>query len=341
MSIKKVAKIAGVSIATVSRYFNNPDKVSKETQKKVQHAIGKIDYSPNTLAQNVRRGKTGLIITVVPQISSSLYEPLIKTINQIANDREYSLLVKESDFNSLSLDYFKHMIRCKQADGFIILTGLAPQIEQPSSETLPIVLACEPIAASNHSYHLPYLAIDYFQAAKEATQHLLKSGHKQIAFIAQSYTSTSTLEQQRGYLSAIQEAGLTIPKYHSTIDSQTLSLQDKLNTLIQSAPKPTGLYCADDETAIEAMHWIKQNGLHIPQNISVIGFHNTRFSELCDPPLTTINNPMADIGEQAIKILFDIIDSNPIVASESTYFKHHIIVRESTHPPTLKPIKAI
>ncbi|MGH1438748.1 MAG: LacI family DNA-binding transcriptional regulator [Cellvibrionaceae bacterium] len=332
MSIKKVAKIAGVSIATVSRYFNNPDKVSKKTQEKVQYAIDKINYSPNTLAQNLRRGKTGLIITVVPKISSLLYEPIIKTINQLANNKEYTLLVKESGFNSLSLDYFKHMIRCKQSDGFIILTGLAPQAEQTSNEALPIVLACEPAAPDDHSYNLPYLAINYFQAAKDATQHLLRNGHKQIAFIAQDYSSTSTLEQQRGYLNVMQEANLAVPEYHSAIDKKKLSLQDKLNTMIQSASKPTGIYCADDETAIEAMHWIKKNGLHIPQDISVMGFHNTRFAELCDPPLTTINNPMADIGEQAMKILFEIIDSNSTASSDSKRFKHQIIVRESTHP---------
>lgn len=332
MSIKKVAKIAGVSIATVSRYFNNPDKVSKKTQEKVQHAIDQINYSPNTLAQNLRRGKTGLIIAVVPKICSLLYEPIIKKINQLASENEYSLLLKESDFNSLSLNYFKHMIRCKQSDGFIILTGLAPQIEPASNEVWPIVLACEPASPVNHSCNLPYLAIDYFQAAKDATLHLLKDQHKEIVFIAQDDSSTSTLEQQRGYLAAMEEASLSVPEDVLNINGDKLSLQDKLNILIQSTPKPTGIYCADDETAIEAMHWIKKNRLHIPQDISVMGFHNTRFSKLCDPPLSTVDNPMAEIGEQAIKILFDIIQSNSITAKVSSPFEHRVIVRESTHP---------
>jgi len=328
MSIKKVANIAGVSIATVSRYFNNPEKVSKKTQKKVQSAIDKINYSPNALAQNLRRGKTGLIIAVVPKINSPLYEPITKQLNALASEREYNLLVKESDFNSLSLDYFKTMIRCKQADGFIIMTGLAPHAPNTIGERLPIVLACEPLT-TEQQYQLPYLAINYFQAARDATHYLLENKHSTIAFIANDYSSNSILEQQRGYLKAmsdtLEETSVAIIKPNE----YSLSLQEKLNSLMQSKSKPTAIYCADDETAIEMIHWLKKNNLRIPKDISIIGFHNTRFSQWCDPPLTTVNNPLTDIGRQAMETLFEIIDYGSLKADINS-FNHEIIVRKST-----------
>lgn len=328
MSIKKVANIAGVSIATVSRYFNNPDKVGKDTQKKVQHAIDKLNYSPNASAQNLRRGKTGLIIAVVPKISSSLYEPITTQINALAIERGYKLLVQESGFNNLSLGYFKTMIRCKQSDGFIILSGLAPHDKQDIEESLPIVLACEPLSA-NQQHQLPCLAIDYFNAAVEATQHLLNNKHSNIAFIAQDYSSNSVLAQQRGYMQAMSEAPEQTSTFIAGPETHTLSVKEKLNNLIQSQPKPTAIYCADDETAIEVMHWVKKKGLQVPRDMSIIGFNNTRFSKLCDPPLTTVNNPLAAIGERAINILFDIIDSGSSDANTSA-FNHEMIIREST-----------
>lgn len=329
MSIKKVANIAGVSIATVSRYFNNPDKVSRRTQEKVQNAIDAINYSPNALAQNLRRGKTGLIIVVVSKISSSLYEPIIRQLNKLAREHSYNLLVKESDFNSLPLGYFENMIRCKQSDGFIILTGLQPQSYQLPKELLPIVLACEP--SLRPDCNLPRLTINYAEAAKDATRYLIKNKHQHIAFIAQNYSSTSTLEQQRGYLEAMQEAGLQSLGRIIDMENQQLSLQKKLNLLLETNPRLTAICCADDETAIETMHWLKARGFKIPENISVIGFHNTYFSKLCDPPLTTINNPMEEMGEQAIKLLFSIINSEPLEKSPNT-FNHNIVIRHSTRP---------
>lgn len=327
MSIKKVANIAGVSIATVSRYFNNPDKVSKKTQEKVQSAADKIDYSPNSLAQNLRRGKTGLIIAVVPTLSSSVFEPIIRQLNQLAKDQDYTLLLKEAECNSLTVDYFKYLLRCKQADGFIVLSGINTANNSSIKHSkMPVVLAHEPDLSKQSG--LPCLSIDYFSAAQEATQYLIDHHHKHIAFVSQYSQANSVKELERGFQSTIQTNQGDISVYSLNKNEQTLSIKEKVNQLLNNSPKPTAVLCADDGTAIEVIHWLKQKGLRVPDDISVMGFHNTHYSALSDPPLTTVNNPLVNIGHHTIEILFQLIN-NESVEEPIQPFKHSIVERGS------------
>ncbi len=332
MSIKKVAHAAGVSIATVSRFFNNPNQVSKETREKVQQAIKRLNYTPNTLAQNLRRGKTGLIIAVIPKISSPRYESLIKQLNKSANDNGYTLLVKEAEFNSLSLDYYQNMIRCKQADGFILLVGLPKESAHKIDSTLPIVLISEPHSLLNGN-RLSYLSIDYCQAVQEATEYFISLGHSSIAFIANNYSPLTISEQQKGFSQAMTTAGLSLSGRIIPSHQHTLNLQEKLRLLLGTKPTPTAIFCADDYTAIESLHWIKAEGMKIPDDISVIGFNDTRYTEITSPPLTTIKQPMDVIGAEAMALLYKLIDGQP-TSSDPTTYEHKLIIRNSTSPIT-------
>jgi LacI family repressor for deo operon, udp, cdd, tsx, nupC, and nupG len=329
MSIKKVANIAGVSIATVSRFFNNPNQVSKQTREKVEEAIKRINYTPNALAQNLRRGKTGLIIVVIPRISSPLYESIIKQLNKSAKENGYHLLVKEAGFNSLPLDYYEQMIRCKQADGFILLVGLADQEPDDIKKELPIVLACEPHKFQNSNGSLPCITINYTSAAEEATDYLIHLGHEAIAFMARDHEPLTVSEQQAGFQKAMLSHDLCIFGRLLNKQYDNLSIQEKLKKLLETTPQTTAILCSDDDTAIELLHCIKTLGLKVPDDISVMGFNNVRYTEMTDPPLTTVHQPMIDIGDYAMKTLFDRIDGNS-TQSEQELFKHQIIIRNST-----------
>lgn len=333
MSIKKVANIAGVSIATVSRFFNKPNQLSHQTRKKVEEAIKCINYTPNALAQNLRRGKTGLVIAVTPRISSPLYESIIKQLNQSANANGYHLLVKEAGFNSLSLEYYQQMIDCKQADGFILLVGLAKQQTENITDKLPVVLACEPHKFNDKAYPLACININYANAAQDATEYLIQLGHTAIGFIARSHESQATLQQQEGFKQAMITAELSI--FGRTLNQQQdeLSIQEKLHYLLETTPQPTAIFCADDDTAIELIHCIKTLGLNVPENISVMGFNNVRYTEITDPPLSTVHQPMADMGTQAMKTLLNIIENDNDELLHQDKFEHTLIIRNSTTPP--------
>ncbi|MGH1485693.1 MAG: LacI family DNA-binding transcriptional regulator [Cellvibrionaceae bacterium] len=333
MSIKKVANIAGVSIATVSRFFNNPNQVSKQTREKVEEAIKRINYTPNTLAQNLRRGKTGLVIVVIPRISSPLYESIVKQLNQAAKANGYHLLVKEAGFNSLPLDYYQQMIRCKQADGFILLVGLADKDLSKIEKNLPIVLACEPYQFNGMEYPLPCMTIDYSLAAQEATEYLIHLEHKAIAFMARDHEPLTVSEQQSGYQSAMEENKLPVIGRFLNHEYDRLSIQEKLQKLLDTAPRPTAILCSDDDTAIELLHCIKTLGLRVPEDISVMGFNNVRYTEMTDPPLTTVHQPMIDIGDTAMNTLLALIDGD-LPPNKDKEFNHKIIIRNSTSRAT-------
>ena len=328
MSIKKVANIAGVSIATVSRFFNNPNQVSKRTREKVEEAIKRINYTPNALAQNLRRGRTGLVIVVVPKISSPLYESIVKQLNQSAKAEGYHLLVKEAGFHSLPLDYYQQMLRCKQADGFILLVGLSDKNSNDIDKDLPIVLACESHHFTDDDHNLPCISINYPLAAQEATKYLIQLGHTAIAFIARDHDTQTIMEQQSGFQKAMIESDLSIFGRLLNDQHDKLSIQEKLQRLLETNPRPTAILCADDDTAIELLHCIKTLGLKVPDDISVMGFNNIRYTEMTDPPLTAIHQPMTDIGTEAMRILLELIDGQQ--PSSPNKFKHQIIIRNST-----------
>ena len=330
MSIKKVANIAGVSIATVSRFFNNPNQVSKQTREKVEAAIKRINYSPNALAQNLRRGKTGLVIAVTPHITSPLYEDIIRELNDSAKNNGYNLLVKEAGFNSLPLSYYEQMIRCKQADGFVLLVGL-PEHEHDidMDESSPIVLACEPHQLSKHRPSLPCITINHKKAIQEATDYLIQLGHKDIAFIAKNHDPLTVREQQSGFQKSMLEAGLSLFGRLQSKQHDKLSIEQKLQRLLDTQARPSAIICADDETAIETLHHIKSLGFKVPEDISLVGFSNIRYAEMTDPPLTTIHCPMGVIGNTAMEHLLNLIDGKSI-SRHSLAIEHSLIIRNST-----------
>ncbi|MEO0444107.1 MAG: LacI family DNA-binding transcriptional regulator [Pseudomonadota bacterium] len=330
MSIKKVANIAGVSIATVSRFFNNPNQVSKQTREKVEAAIKRINYTPNALAQNLRRGKTGLVIAVSPHITSPLYEDIIQQLNQSAKNNSYNLLVKEAGFNSLPLSYYEQMIRCKQADGFVLLVGL-PEHEQDidMDVSLPIVLACEPHQLSAGRPSLPCITIDHKQATQEATDYLIHLGHQAIAFIASDHDPLTVREQQSGFQKSMLESKLSLFGRLLSNQQDNLSIERKLHRLLDTQSRPTAIICADDETAMETLHHIKSLGLKVPGDISLIGFSNIRYAEMTDPPLTTIDCPMDIIGNIAMQHLLELIDGKSVTRHLPT-LEHSLIIRNST-----------
>jgi LacI family repressor for deo operon, udp, cdd, tsx, nupC, and nupG len=336
MSIKKVANIAGVSIATVSRFFNNPSQVSKRTRVKVENAIKKINYQPNALAQNLRRGKTGLIIVVTPSICSPLYTSLMNQLHESAHRQGFNLLVKEAEFNSLSLGYFQNMIRCKQADGFVLLTGLAQQNHIELDVNLPLVLISEPHQIQASNQQLPYLSIDHTGAAREATEYLIDLGHQTIAFIAPTYNSFAVSLQIDGYKKAMSRADLPVfDNLAISLIDENLTIEEKLKHSLTSPSKPTAILCSDDETAIEVLHFAKKHGLKVPNDISIMGFNNTHIAEISDPPLTSIDQPMSTIGDDAVRLLTKLINKEEFKLSEQNTFHHKIIIRQSTTPPIL------
>ena len=333
MTIKKVATMAGVSIATVSRFFNNPNQVSENTRRRVESAIQDIKYTPNRLAQNLRRGKTGLIIAVIPNMGFFTYEPMLNQLNEYAKGFGYTLLIQEVPPNTdFSLSHFQEMLQCKQADGFILFTSMECNVPTEKSSHFPIIMAGEPLP-NNSTVELPSITINHYRAGRDATQYLIKLGHRDIAYLTSHPHRVSSNQRQLGYLNAMEHEKLSVFGRTVTHLEKTVSLEDKIETLLATKSRLTALLCEDDDTALCAMKIIKAKGYSVPKDISIMGFNNIRYSELSDPSLSTIEIPVAQISEQIIDTLIKIIDKHAFNI-QPIILQHSLVIRDSTSPPT-------
>ncbi|NIB39953.1 LacI family transcriptional regulator [Pseudomaricurvus alkylphenolicus] len=335
VSIKDVAKIAGVSIATVSRYLNSPDQVRENTRNKVEKAIKDTGYAPNTLARNFRRGKTHMIVVVVPSIGIPFFEAVMEGIWHVAEEQDYSILVRDTRYNTVDFDEFSKMIFSKEADGIILLSTLSPFTydEQVLSgrKHPPIVLSCESVTSEMSQF--PSVRIDNEAAAREATQYLISLGHKKIAFMKGRSDSTLTQGREQGYRRAMSDAKLPIePDWLLEGQMSLEGARRSTRKLLHQSDRPTAVFCANDEMAMAAIHEIKTAGLKVPDDISIIGFDDIRFSEVMDPPLTTVAQPAEEIGERTMYRLCRAIEGKEIGQATETV-PHKLVVRRSTAPP--------
>ena len=337
VSIKDVAELAGVSIATVSRCINNPEKVTERTRAKVQDAISQTGYSPNTIAQSFRRGRTNLIMVVIPSVGDPFFSALMRGVKRAAQAKGYSVVIEETQSNTMTADEVSRVLVSNQTDGIVLLGAISPYgteiLSARSRRNLPVVVGCEKV--SPDLADLPSVRVDNVAGASDATKFLISHGHKRIAMIRGQGSSLLTKDRETGYRSAMREAGLPISfgwvvEGRMTIPGARHATRDLLNC----ADRPTAIFCANDEMAIGCLHELRTAGVVVPDDISVIGFDDTRYAEVTDPPLTTIRQPAEEIGLRVMDRICRRIEEGPGVGnSEPEIVPHKLIVRQSVAAP--------
>ena len=335
VSIKEVAELAGVSIATVSRCINSPEKVTERTRLKVQDAISRTGYSPNTLAQSFRRGRTNLIMVVIPSVGDPFFSALMRGVKKSAKARGYSIVIEETQSNTMTADEVSRMLVSNQTDGIVLLGSISPYgtevLSARSQRTLPVVVGCEKV--SPDLADLPSVRVDNFAAAADATHFLIRHDHERIGMICGEESSLLTKDRELGYRSAMKQAGL--PIRHGWIVEGRMTIQGARRAtrkLLDCTDQPTAIFCANDEMAIGCLHELKASGLDVPRDMSVIGFDDIRYAEVTDPPLTTIRQPAEEIGELVIDRICRRIEEGA-GDSELQIVPHKLVVRQSVAAP--------
>ena len=332
VSIKQVAEIAGVSIATVSRCINNPAQLRERTRARVQAAILETGYSPNTIAQSFRRGRTNVIMVVMPSIGDPFFTDVMRGIRSVVSEHGYSIIINETNFNTMTAEEIGAIMVSRQADGFILLASIFPfgneVLARAEKRSQPVVIGCETISASLAD--IPSVHIDNVAAAREATDFLISNGHKKIAFISGQSTSLLTKDREFGYRAAMHKAQLAIEE--GWVLEGNLSIEGAgkaCSKLLRHSERPTAIFCANDEMALGCMHEIKRQGLSVPEDISVMGFDDIRYAQVMDPALTTIAQPARQIGERVAVRLFKAIETGNQPNNQPVILPHKLIVRES------------
>lgn len=332
VSIKQVAELAGVSIATVSRCLNQPEQVKEATRAKVEKAIAETGYLPNALARDIRRGHTNIILVALPSIGDPFFTEVMAGLSSVADQHGFSIAINETEFNTLTAQEIGSILMSRQADGIILLASDFPfgseALDLAGRRGQPIVIGCE--AISEDLSRFPSVHIDNVAAAKEATDFLISQGHRKIAFIAGTRTSLLTVDRERGYLTAMREAGLEPEPGWVVEGKQNLAgAMEATRKLLEHAHRPTAIFCATDEMAIGSLHTVKSHGLSVPADISIMGFDDIRYAAVTDPPLTTIAQPARLIGERVAAQLVNAINNTSNQKAESEIVPYKLVVRQS------------
>ena len=309
-NIREVARLAGVSVATVSRTLKSPERVLPETRDKVNAAVEQANYRPNLMAVQFRSRKTGNLVILVPAIANTFFARVISGAQKAAQAAGYRLLLCDTQGQEAVERQFAELVYAHQADGVIQLRAFDPFDTAASNADLPpIVNACEVISDGRHAT----ISLDNFAAAKAMTEHLIALGHQRIGLIKGSRSSPLTRDRLAGYQAALREAGIGFDEELVCHGDFTLNAGFVgASTMLTMATKPTALFCENDEMAIGALKRIKQAGLRVPEDISLVGFDDIPMAAYCDPPLTTISQPAEAFGEKAVQMLIMLIDKKPL-----------------------------
>lgn len=333
-TISNVADLAGVSIATVSRYLNHPARVRPDTRDRVQKAVKQLGYSPNGLAQSFRRGRTNIIMVVMPHAGCPFLGEVLTGVREGIAGR-YSIVIAEANLAHGSYEQVGAMLVSRQVDGLVLLatrppfgTGLE---DLGRGRRLPIVIGCE--AVSHELDSLPSVQIDNFAAAYEATRHLIDLGHKRIAFVGGPLDKLVTRDRERGFRVAMVEFGLPVPdSYVQAVPLSTDGGAAAAAELVRADPRPTATFCGNDEMALGALASFRSAGLRIPEDMSVMGFDDIRYAAISSPPLSTVAQPANAIGRRVAARIIGEIEGEPPSGPCEEILRYRLVIRQSTGP---------
>jgi LacI family repressor for deo operon, udp, cdd, tsx, nupC, and nupG len=332
VTIRDIAKRAGVSVATVSRTLREPEAVRPLRRERVQQAIDEMNYTPDAIARQLRRRSNETIIVIVPEIANPFFSGILQSIENVAHSLGYRVLIGETQGKQERLDYYADMVQTRVADGLILLGSLLPRIVTDNLKAgrkeppIPLVLACERFDGLD----CPNVVIDNVAAAYLAVEHLIESGRKRIATITGPLENPLTVDRLKGYRDALSAAGLEVREdWVVQGDFSIESGYAAMRSLLEAGQMPDGVFCAGDEMAIGAMHAIREAGLVIPRAIAVVGFDDLRFGAFAAPPLTTIRQPTNELGESAMRMMDAVLHKRPI-DPWTQVLPHSLVLREST-----------
>ncbi|WP_077621243.1 catabolite control protein A [Sediminibacillus massiliensis] len=328
ITIYDVAREANVSMATVSRVVNGNPNVKPATRKKVLNTIERLGYRPNAVARGLASKKTTTVGAIIPDISSIFFAELARGIEDIATMYNYNIILSNSDQNKDKELHLLNTMLEKQVDGIVFMGGKISEehVQQFKSAPVPVALA----ATIDQSQTTPSVNIDYEQAAYEATTLLLEHGNEHPAFVTGQEETEINNQKYNGYRRALKEKNVEFDEKLVTMGDYSYdSGIEALDQLMELDYKPTGIFVATDEMALGVIHGAQDRGLKVPEDIEVFGFDNTRLATMVRPTLSTIVQPMYDIGAVAMRLLTKYMNKEE-VTDQNIILPHRIIERNST-----------
>lgn len=328
MTIGDVAAQAGVSIATVSKVINGRYGVAPATLERVQSVIDDLGYESSLVARSLRSRRTNVLGIVVADIEPFSAE-LLKGAGAAIRERGYELIVYSGsghgkDHSGWERRYISRL-GGTLTDGIILVTPTVVDVDDGT----PLVAVDPHTGPSN----LPSVHSDNLAGAITATRHLLELGHRRIGFLAGRPDLESARQREQGYCRALSDAGLPVdPNLIRVGDYELEMSQEPARQLLTLDDRPTAIFAANDLSAMQTMHVARTLGLAIPRDVSVVGFDNIPESALIEPPLTTIDQSIQEMGRRAVELLIAVVEGETGPNQQVT-LPTRLIVRQSTGVP--------
>lgn len=327
-TIKDVAKKANVSIATVSRILNDLPGYSKSTKEKVLKAIEELGYQPNAVARGLVSKRTKTIGVLFPNVSSMFSSEILNGIEDTAHELDHSVIISNTDSNGVRTMKYLQVLKEKRVDGIIFTSEILKKeyYDVLVEMNIPIVL----VSTASYRYPLPYLKVDDKHAAYSATEYLINNGHRKISMISGTKDDpVAGVPRVEGYKQALQDYGIPFEENRIAYgtDFGFKTGKECMEQLLSGASDSTAIFAASDEIAIGALSIAYERGIKIPDELSIIGYDNLKIAEMSVPPLTTVAQPLYEMGKTAAKMLLKMIRTGK--KEESRIISHKIIERQT------------
>lgn len=330
--ITDVARIAGVSTATVSRALSKPETVAETTRNAVLAAAEQSGYRVNQAARNLRRQRTGAIVVLVPNLGNPFFSEILAGIEVTLSRANLNMLVVDTRQAHARPGLVSEYLHNTRADGIIALDGSLPgsllEAARSSHSTPPIVFACE----WKNGADFPCVRVDNAFGARLAINHLHSLGHHRIGFVSGPSGNVLTETRRAGMLEKMAELGIEMHEEWMFPGDFTLESGVRAaHAWLGLSERPSGVFCASDQMAFGFISQIVRHGLSVPRSVSVVGFDDIDIASRFVPALTTIRQPRSGIGTSAARLLIDHLEGKAAPhADGQTILKIDLVVRDST-----------
>ena len=323
--LEDVAEDSGFSRATVSRVINEENKVKPETLKKIKASMEKLGYKPNMVARALSSGKKNTVAILLPDVTSLYYTNLIRGLNDIAQDVFYHVITKSISKENQA----EELINANIVDGFIIRHSSSSEkidrlLSKIYKKDLPVIFIGKPFNNSTS----PSVIVDNVGGARKMAHYFANNKYKKILFITGCNDNIDSNDRKYGFRMGLKECGFDINNLveiegdFSREKGYEIAKKSLLNNEFDA------VFAANDNSAMGVLLFLNERGIKVPEEVSVAGFDDAFFAEYLWPPLTTIKQPMYEIGQAAMKNILKIIDKDTSINNE-TIFSTELVIRKS------------
>jgi LacI family transcriptional regulator len=327
-TMRDVAQLAGVSVQTVSCVINGTGSISEKTRNQVLHAVRQLDYRRDPIARSMRTKQTCLIGLLVLDITNPVLSVLASAVEQAANASNYNVILRNIATDARREQAYLEAAADRLVDGLVMVNSVdrARSFAFLEETRIPAVLIdCLAVP------RIPSVSLDDFRGAYLATNHLIELGHRRIAHICGTRTMEVARQRELGYLQALSDKGI-IYRHVEPPHSERWDYQagyEAMQQLLRRDPIPTAVFAASDQMAIGAYRALAEAGLSVPGDVSIVGFDDIDAAAFAWPPLTTIHQPFAKMGAQAVSLLMRLLNG-PAPETTHILLPPSLVIRQST-----------